>query len=286
MKRTTVVIGAMLLSGLLAHAQKIDTLRLSTLYTTHVIFPTELIYADLSNSRIVAAKIIDQNKNMLAIKAREPFTTSASVSALESGGAMHTYVLVYDEHPEKLVIDERLKGNEQEESYSRGKNVIQRKEVLQSSATQSAPALQDVVRGKQRLFHIGDKAYDLTFLCKDVFVYRDNSYLVLSISNRSAVSYEAVDATFVIESRRKGKRTVQYEKNLQPKGRHGSVCCAPGSTSSIVYTFDKITLTKDQVLRVYLYETGGQRNLVMTFSPNDLNKAVRWQKTRSPSTGL
>ena len=31
--------------------------------------------------------------------------------------------------------------------------------------------------------------------------------------------------------------------------------------------------SKDQVLRVYFYENGGQRNLVMTVSPNDINKA-------------
>lgn len=34
-----------------------------------------------------------------------------------------------------------------------------------------------------------------------------------------------------------------------------------------------MTLSKDQVLRVYFYENGGQRNLVMTVSPNDINKA-------------
>ena len=52
---------------------QMDTLSISTAYTTHVIFSTDLTYADLSNNKIVAAKIIEQNKNMLAIKARTPF---------------------------------------------------------------------------------------------------------------------------------------------------------------------------------------------------------------------
>lgn len=274
MKRMTIM-GALLLSCLLANAQKIDTLRLSTLYTTHVIFQTELIYADLSNSRIVAAKIIEQNKNMLAIKAREPFTTTASVSALESGGAMHTYVLVYDEHPQRLVIDERIRNDQSYEANQRMRRSGYGKEDIHAD-TQGAPVLPEVIKERQRLFHVGDKAYDLTFLCRDVFVYRDNSYMVLSLANRSAVSYEALDATFVIESRRKGKRTVQYEKNLIPKGRHGSVCCQSGSVTSIVYTFDKITMTKDQVLRIYLYETGGQRNMVMTLSCKDINRSRKY----------
>ena len=93
--------------ALVSQAQQVDTLYLSTLYTTHVIFPTELIYADLSNNQIVAAKIVEQNKNMLAVKARIPFVTTTSVSALESNGNMHTFVIIYDEHPAALVIDMR-----------------------------------------------------------------------------------------------------------------------------------------------------------------------------------
>ena len=66
-----------------------------------------MIYADLSNNQIVAAKIVEQNKNMLAVKARTTFNTTTSVSALESNGNMHTFVIVFDEHPSALVIDLR-----------------------------------------------------------------------------------------------------------------------------------------------------------------------------------
>ena len=89
------------------------------------------------------------------------------------------------------------------------------------------------------------------------------------------MSYEVGDATFVIESRKKGKRSVQYEKNLYPKGRFGTLITGAGECSRIAYSFDKITLTKDQVLKVYLYETGGQRNLLLTMCCNDINRARR-----------
>ena len=96
---------------------------------------------------------------------------------------------------------------------------------------------------------------------------------VLSLKNGGGVSYEAGDATFVIESRKKGKRSIQYERNLYPKERSGSLSAAPGSTSRILYRFDKVTLTKDQVLKVYVYETGGQRHLVLTVNHYDINRA-------------
>ena len=57
------------------------------------------------------------------------------------------------------------------------------------------------------------------------------------------------------------------------KSRFGYIYAGPGAKGRLVYSFDKMTLSKDQVLRVYFYENGGQRNLVMTVSPNDINKA-------------
>ena len=77
-----------------------DSLSISTAYTTHVIFSTDLTYADLSNNKIVAAKIIEQNKNMLAIKARPPFEEYTSVSALESNGKMYTFIVRLDPSPQ------------------------------------------------------------------------------------------------------------------------------------------------------------------------------------------
>ena len=232
-------------------------LHLSTLYTTHVVFRSDLVYADLSNTRLVAAKIVDQNRTMLALKAREPFEVPSSVSALESDGTIHTFIVVYREHPDRLVVD--MRGDRQHKSGTTLEKILER----------------SFVKPSQRIFHIGQRVYVLQLLCEDLYVRDDNTCFVLSLKNVGGVSYEAGDATFVIENRKKGKRSIQYERNLYPKEHSGSLSAAPGTTSRIVYRFDKTTITKDQVLKVYLYETGGQRNLVLTLSHRDINKARR-----------
>ena len=101
-------------TGAVLHAQEVDTLHLSTLYTTHVVVRSNLVYADLSNTRLVAAKIVDQNRTMLALKAREPFDVPSSVSALESDGITNTFVVAYREHSDQLVVD--MRGNRQQKS--------------------------------------------------------------------------------------------------------------------------------------------------------------------------
>lgn len=267
MRKIALALLAITISSNISFAQ-IDTLWLSTSFTTHIIFATDLTYADLSNSRVVAAKIIEQNKNMLALKARCEFSGPTSVSALEANGKMHTYIVLFDNNPKELVIDTRILDQEQPQGRSRNGEQVSRMRKA------DAPLLSDMVKEKQKLFHLGARAYDICACCENIVSYSDITYMVLSLQNKSGISYEISDATFVVESKKDGKRTVVFEKTLFPRNRYGTLTAAPGETAKIAYSFDKMTLSKDQMLKVYFYESSGQRNLVITINTNDINKAI------------
>lgn len=281
MKKLIVLAFCLLTLSLACRASKIDTLRISTAYTTHIIFPTDLIYADLSNTKTVVAKIVEQNRNMLAIKAREPFKDSSSVSALESNGSMHTFIILYDAHPRELVIDFRNAPTEQRDGEVRKSGLSSAFRGKQSGGgsnvstwkTGAAPLLSEVMEEPQHLFHIGCQSYDVQVLCEDISSYSDITYFILSLKNNSGISYDIKDATFVVESKGNSKRKARSEEPTLPRSRYGKLSAAPGAYSRIVYSFDKMTLSKDQVLKIYFYEDGGNRNLVMTVDTNDINKA-------------
>lgn len=259
----------LLVAGVTVARAQSDTLWLSSSYTTHVIFPTDVTYADMSNTQLIGVKLIEQNRNMIAMKARKPFTESCSVSALESNGSMHTFIVVYDEHPKTLVVDLRGGGVPAVQGSGRGVSG----DNVSVWKTGSAPLLSEVITGPQRLYHLACKEYDVTVLCEDISSYSDITYFVLSVRNDSGISYEVTDATFVVESKRKRKRSVKYDNTQFPRSRYGTLLVGPGEYSRIAYSFDKLTLSKDQVLKIYFYENGGQRNLVLTLSPGDVNKA-------------
>lgn len=259
MKKVLSIVSVLLCINCYCYAHK-DTLRVSTSFTTHVIFPTELTYADLSNKTIVVAKIIEQNKNMLALKAKLEFDDLTSISALESNGQMHTFIVSYEPYPKLLVLDLR-------DSDMNPNNVS-------LSRRADAPLLSDMVESKQRLYHLGARKYDIMVLCENIVSYSDMTYITLSLENKSSVSYNITDATFVIESKRKGKRSVVFEKTIFAKNRYGTLSTSAKDTQRIAYSFDKMTLSEDQVLKVYLYEEGGQRNLEMTIDTKDINKAA------------
>lgn len=274
------IAGAILLSVLGAAAQeRTDTLRVSDQYTTHVIFNTDLIYADLSNSQAMAAKILEQSKNMMALKARSEFSAPLSVSALESNGSMHTYIVLFEKEPSRLVYDMRRSESGQA-APSQGKGDGRKKDSAQGRGGEAglyrkadAPLLRDVVEAPQSLWHISRRQYDIEVTCTGIMSYSDITYMVFSLTNSSGVSYECADATFVVESRKQSKKSVVYDRNIFPKSRYGTLSCAPGKTTRIGYSMDKISLSKDQVLKVYFYEQGGQRELMLTIDSDDINRA-------------
>lgn len=268
-----------------ANAQE-DTLRVSHLYTTHILFSTDLSYVDISNLKIVTGKIVETNKNMIAIRAREPFTTTASMFVYESNGKAHSYILKYDEYPKTKFVDESNSGPEASAPAatapvaaaatvpSQTKRQDLTRNVKAGTARKAdAPKLSEVIELPRQLYHLNGRDQKITFSCENIFSYSDITYVVLSLENKSGVSFEANDVTFVVESRKKGKRTIEFKSNLQPKSRYGNLTTAPGEYGKIVYSFDKLSLSSDRVLKAYLYEQNGQRNIEITIMAQDINQA-------------
>lgn len=109
--------------------------------------------------------------------------------------------------------------------------------------------------------------------CSRVFFVKDDVlFLLVSLRNDSAVSYSVSSPRFAEESKRRTRRGLQYEKAVFLRQSYGLGTVTPSSEGRMVFTFDKLALLRGQVLRVYIYEDGGARNLVMTLSQKDINQ--------------
>lgn len=285
MKRLSriVIAAALLLVSRSAFAQ-VDTVYVSRLFTTHLVFPTEIKYGDLSNTDQIAASVVEYSKNLLSIIAYEPFTQPANVTVLESNGNIHTYILVYREHPSELVIDTRLKRDGSASAAQSSENAQAKKKYTKVGATggeyvnslwkQDAPPLKDVISYPQGIFHIAKKVGRVKVVCENIFSYSDITYFVLSLENRSGVSFEVGDATFRIEPRSRKQRKLVAAQNLIPQNKVGSLTAAPKETGRVAYALDKITLSEDQNLIISVFEKGGQRNFDLVLSSSDVNLAT------------
>ena len=262
MKRILITAAAIIAAALSANAQQVDTIKISNITTTHIRFSSEIKYVDLSN-KVLAAKIVEGSRDIIALKAKEPFDFITTMSCLEANGAMHTYLVQFEEYPKQLVI-EAGKSVKSEETATPAAPAIQNRNT----------ALEDALKQPKSLYHIGSKGYGISIFCDNVFIKDDVMYVVLNIDNKSATTYSLSEPRFSIESKKRTKRGLVYEKQLFPKNILGMEPIAPNTQSRMVFSFDKISVLQGQVFRAYLYESGGTRNYVITFSEKDINKAL------------
>ena len=286
-----------------------DTLYISTTQTVHLRFASELRYVNLG-SRVVVARIVEGSKDFLAIKAREEFPFCTTLSCLEQSGRMHTFLVAYAKHPSVLDIDTRSRPGEGvgegglpplgpsptdhssssmgapgSESPKRDPSSIPGREdgPLRQGGRANAEGTGTSLQGPsygpllslpQALYHIASGAYGISVICENVLVKDDLILMVVSLRNTSPVSYTLSDPRFSVEARKRPRRSLQYEKALFPRNTFGKgTTPAAGGESRMVFTFDKMTLTRSQVLRAYFYEKGGVRNFVLTLYPSDINGA-------------
>ena len=247
---------------------QIDTLRLSSSFTTHIIFESDLSYVDLSDTHLVAAMIVEQSKNVLALKACKQFTSATSVTVIESNRQIHPFIVVYDPNPTELVVDFAKK-------HSPVRSVPGPSVNATPKATQNQPSIETIYSARQCLYHITNKQNDIRVSCENIVSFGDVLYLTLTLENESSTDYRIEGATFCIEQGKNMERAALQPRSVFSRNRYGNLSAAPGTKSREVYAFDKMTLGKKQVLRIYFYESDDQRNLILDIDQRDINSAQK-----------
>lgn len=270
MTRFITIVLFLMISAYSVAAQE-DTIEVSNMATTHIVFSSELKYVDISN-KVLVARIVDNGKNILAMKARTPFQFITTISILESNGKLHTYFVQYNENPEELIYDIRQRV------YRDDYDAVQpmSNEVSDSLGQEGEPTERGLLERPRQLYHIGDRNSGISAYCENIFVYDEYMYFIFSLSNKSQIRYEMSDASFVVENGRKSRRAVNMDKTLAVANSYGVQSVESSGTRRFYYKIPKFTLDKKLVLRIYIYEERGARNLVLEMGADEVNKAVGW----------
>lgn len=276
-----------------AAAQRTDTLVVSDLYVSHIIFPSDISYYTWSGDEYIKVKLVGENSNIIAMKANAPFDVPCSVSCLESSGTMHTFIIRYTRNPSVLIYDRRSERNtmmapQQSSGRSEGFSGTVTDPFSGSAPGQAqgvnssnwkgsmAPPMSFIAEYPRGLFHLGVKNYGIEIHCTNIFVHNDITYLAFSIFNGSGISYVLDNMSFNISEKggktRRSRRTV-VSSPVFARSRWGANTVAPGATVNFAFSFDKLTLVRKQVLEVEFFEKGGSRAFNMTIPGKDINGA-------------
>lgn len=251
-----------------------DTIEVSSSLMTLIIYPSEIVEADLSRRRLVVGTPVKESPNIFSVLAREPHDELSSLAVLDASGLFHTYILKNNENPSNLIIDERGAG-------TWDPNNTQSVTWLRS---EDAPSLRDVYNIPQSIYHIATRHGRIEVVCENIFTYSDIMYITLRLENQSGVSYETDGASFVVQRRKTSRRQDENKMQLLPTSKFGALTAAPGQSSRITFSFNKLTLNKNQALYIKIYEKGyediGGREFTLKLNADDINLARRPIKTK------
>lgn len=247
-----------------------DTIAVSSQYTSHLVYSSNIIYPHLSNAEFVVANVVPKAENILAVSARRPFGNtpreSCNIAVMEADGYLHTYIVTYQESPAELVLNYQ-RGERKSESGTQ--------QVVSLLRKTDAPQLETVLQYPQSLFHLSTRKNKISVTVENIFSYSDITYITIRIDNRSGVSFEAGKTAFDRISKPKFRNSIIESEPIIPRASIGTLTAAPGSTSKMIYTFDKITLPQDQIFRISVYEEGGNREYFLDLTPKDINEAEK-----------
>jgi len=268
MKRIILTFALVLLVVVKGFAQmSCDTLKISGTYTIHVVFPSEIKYVEITR-KVINAKLVENSRNILALRASAPFDNITTISVLESSGQLHTFLVENVSVPKKLIYDYRSPSTIKTEGNFAETRIMSRSGLQFSEKS--------LLQRPQGLYHLGDRRDRIQFYCENIFIYGGETYFVFSLKNHSNIRYECKDFSFAIENGKGAKRELQTSKTLAPDNRFGTIAVDPGAVKRIWYRVPKFTLDKGLVLNVTAYETAGSRNLSLQIAAKDVNSAEGW----------
>ncbi len=289
-----VAVVSLLVHSSWASAQQIRTVEVSQMSTVHLVFSSAVKYVDVPAREQISAKIVQESQNMVALNVLKPFDFTTTISVLEADGIMQTFRLKYVENPETMIVDTRVgagyatdsrvntlgvwngqpAGNQPETTAGRSQGTESSRGVLAEFMDNGAPALEQVMKLDQRLYHLGDQNAGIEVYCSNLFEYSDNTYVILTLVNATDGGYETGSAQFAIEWSKKNSENLTKDNTVWPVKTSGILSCPAGGISKMGYLLPKVILEKGQKLKIYIYERGGSRNLVLTLSEKDVNRAV------------
>ena len=236
--------------------------------TTHIIFPSEIVYVDLGNENLVAG-LADGAKNVLRVKsAFKSFKTETNLSVITEDGSYYTFNVKFAKEPLLLSI-EMTDFLHDGEAVNRPNNA---QEIYLERLGSESPMLVKLImksihkQNKREINHIGSKRFWVQFLLKSI--YTNNGLLYFHIAfDIDYISFKIVDKKVI-------KRTAMQEQVLEPLRAHNYVTVVHGKSSErTVFALEKFTIPDDKQLVIEVAEKEGGRYQSFVVENEDIVRA-------------
>ena len=244
--------------------------------TTHVIFPSEIVYVDLGDENLVAG-LADGAKNVLRVKsAVKSFKTETNLTVITDDGCFFTFNVKFAKEPLLLNI-EMTDFIHDGEAVNRPNNA---QEIFLERLGQESPMLVKLImksiykQNKREIKHIGSKRFGVQFILKSIYTNNGLLYFHTELKNTSNIAFDIDYISFKIVDKKVVKRTAMQEQVLEPLRAQNYVTVVNGKKSErTVFALEKFTIPDDKQLVIEVAEKEGGRNQSFVVENGDIVRA-------------
>ncbi|MFZ4262171.1 conjugative transposon protein TraN [Sphingobacterium sp. HJSM2_6] len=240
-----------------------SNLTVSDSKTTNIVFPYTIRGVDLGTGDILVRKA-EGADHILQVKSAKADFEATNLSVITGDGKLHSFLLSYAKNPDVLNVVVLEASKKQD---FKGKKFAVDEAILENNIR-----LVKQLSGQKAIKR--ERAFGVTMNLEGLYVQKNLFYLVLLLSNESALEYQLDDIRFFVCDNKQLKRTAFQEIELNPINMQGQ----PESVSSfssgrIVCVLPKFTLADKKHLILEVKEKNGGRNFRMRLGNKDLIKA-------------
>ena len=244
--------------------------------TTHVIFPSEIVYVDLGDENLVAG-LADGAKNVLRVKsAVKSFKSETNLTVITDDGCFFTFNVKFAKEPLLLNI-EMTDFIHDGEAVNRPNNA---QEIYLERLGQESPMLVKLImksiykQNKREIKHIGSKRFGVQFILKSIYTNNGLLYFHTELKNTSNIAFDIDYISFKIVDKKVVKRTAMQEQVLEPLRAQNYVTVVNGKKSErTVFALEKFTIPDDKQLIIEVAEKEGGRNQSFVVENGDIVRA-------------
>ncbi|WP_304973717.1 conjugative transposon protein TraN [uncultured Duncaniella sp.] len=244
--------------------------------TTHVIFPSEIVYVDLGDENLVAG-LADGAKNVLRVKsAVKSFKSETNLTVITDDGCFFTFNVKFAKEPLLLNI-EMTDFIHDGEAVNRPNNA---QEIYLERLDQESPMLVKLImksiykQDRREIKHIGSKRFGVQFILKSIYTNNGLLYFHTELKNTSNIAFDIDYISFKIVDKKVVKRTAMQEQVLEPLRAQNYVTVVSGKKSErTVFALEKFTIPDDKQLVIEVAEKEGGRNQSFVVENGDIVRA-------------
>jgi conjugative transposon TraN protein len=227
------------------------SLCISTEKTTSLVFPFSILHVDRGTQAVLAQQV-KESPTILLVKAAEKGFSETNLSVVTDDGSVYSFVVCYDNNPAKWVYH------------------------LPTNKYATLATYANAILDNPKTMHgINAEKWGMKASVSGIYIKNEIMYYQLAIANYSPVDYDIDMLHFFIKDKKKGKRTAIQETDLQPLYISGNtIQVKAGTTSTIVFAFDKFTIPDAKYFAVQVMEKNGGRHLSMKIWNRKIMQAI------------